>query len=422
MSDDEQRSGAGARRWPWLVTLLVVVLAGVGVYLALRSGGDETPPPATNGVPTPTWPVSEEEAEESPEASVTEEAPTTPDQEVTLPGLPTLPPATDEPASVLEGLDAPWDLAFLPSGAFLVTARDQATVLLVDEQGATVLTGPGADELVATTVTDGEGGLLGVAVGPQPAAVTPTIHLYRTTAGGNEVVSATVDLISGTLGELEPVLTGIPAGQVHNGGRIAFGPDEALYVGTGDAGQADLAQDPGSLAGKILRITATGEAATGNPVNGSPVWSTGHRNVQGLAWDGGGRLYAADIGQDLADELNVIVGSGNYGWPVVEGPGGAELGFIDPIAWWAPAEATPSGIAYADGAVHLAGLRGSQLWSVQVVAGMAREQTASLDLGRLRTVVVGPDGALWILTNNTDGRGEPREGDDRLVRVAVPTG
>ena len=412
--DEHGAAGPAARWWVWALGLAAVLIA---VAVVLWPGDEETPPLGDDGSVTPTWPVPPEEGTDAATPSAT---PTAAVPEVILPGLPPLPPATAEPATVLENLTSPWDLAFLPSGAFLVTSRDTATITLVDEQGVTTLTGPGATGLAATTAFGGEGGLLGVAIGPQPAAVTPTIHLYRTTASGNEVVSATIDLISGTLGELRPVLTGIPAAGNHNGGRLAFGPDGLLYVATGDAGQPDLAQDPGSLAGKILRITAEGEAAPGNPVEGSPVWSLGHRNVQGLAWDDADRMYASEFGQDTTDELNVIVPGGNYGWPVVEGAGGAVMGFVDPIAQWATSDASPSGIAYADGAIHLAALRGQRLWTVPVVGGIAGVPTSSLELGRLRAVVQGPDGALWILTNNTDGRGVPREGDDRLVRVLPP--
>lgn len=418
---DEQGTAGPARRGWALAIAVLAVLAIAVLALVLWPRDEPAPPLEDDGSVTPTWSVPSEETTENETAAPP--ATTDPaDPEDLLPGLPDLPPATAEPVTVLENLTSPWDLAFLPSGAFLVTSRDTATISLVDEQGIATLTGPGAEALAATTLLGGEGGLLGIAVGPQAPAVTPTLHLYRTTEAGNEVVSATIDLISGTLGELHPVLSGIPAAGNHDGGRLAFGPDGYLYVATGDAGRPDLAQDPGSLAGKILRITAEGKAAPGNPVAGSPVWSLGHRNVQGLAWDEGGRMYASEFGQDTTDELNLIVPGGNYGWPVVEGAGGAEVGFVDPIAQWPTSEASPSGIAYADGAIHLAALRGQRLWTVPVVGGIAGEPTASLDLGRLRTVVAGPDGALWILTNNTDGRGEPREGDDRLVRVLPPTG
>jgi glucose/arabinose dehydrogenase len=213
------------------------------------------------------------------------------------------------------------------------------------------------------------------------------------------------------------VLTGIPKAGNHDGGRIAFGPDGLLYVGTGDAGRREAAQDRSSLGGKILRLTPDGAPAPGNPFPGSPVYSLGHRNVQGLTWDGQGRLWAAEFGQDTWDELNRITPGANYGWPVVEGRAGRE-GYTDPVAQWKPAEASPSGIAHADGAIWLAALRGSRLWRVPVDGGSPSSYLDGAH-GRLRTVLAEPDGTLLLTTSNTDGRGEVRPGDDHVYRVAV---
>ncbi len=332
---------------------------------------------------------------------------------------PALPPAAATPQDVLTGLAAPWGLAFLPGGAVLVTLRDSAQVLLLGADGVRTLGGPGADQLAATTVHRGESGLLGVAVSPD-VGQDRLVYLYRTAAAGNEVVRAELDPVAGTLGDLQPVLSGIPAANHHDGGRIAFGPDAMLYIGTGDAGERRVAQDPGSAAGKILRVTPDGAPAPGNPVPGSPVWSLGHRNVQGLGWDGSGRMFASEFGQDTWDELNVITPGANYGWPDAEGTGG-RAGFTDPVATWGTDDASPSGIAVTDDAVYLAALRGQRLWRVPLTADGVGGPTVALDgLGRLRAAAVGPDGALWVLTNNTDGRGDPREGDDRLVRLLPP--
>ncbi|MBC7291613.1 MAG: PQQ-dependent sugar dehydrogenase [Actinotalea sp.] len=364
----------------------------------------------------------------SPPAPTTAEPAPSPAPPTGVPG-PDLPAATAAPQDVVTGLSAPWDLAFLPGGAVLVTLRDAAQVLLLRDTGLVTLTGPGAEELVAGTATRGEGGLLGVTV-PEDAvpedadagAATLPVYLYRTTPDGNEVVRAPLDPAAGTLGPLEPVLTGIPAEGTHNGGRIAFGPDGYLYVATGDAQARGASGDPASLAGKILRVTADGEPAPGNPVPGSPVLSLGHRNVQGLGWDTDGTLVASEFGQNRLDELNVVEPGGNHGWPEVEGDGGGP-GFVDPVVTWTTEVASPSGLAVTDDAVWVAALRGARLWEVPWADGApAGEPVAHLvgELGRLRHVAVGPDGALWVLTNNTDGRGQPRDGDDRLVRLLPP--
>ena len=339
---------------------------------------------------------------------------------LTFPPGPDVPPATSEPQDVLTDLTTPWSLAFLPGGALLITQRDSAEVILLGARGGLVLTGDGAQALQAGTQLGGEGGLLGVTVSPD-VEQDGLVYLYRTTSTGNEVVRASLDPATGTLGPLEQVLTGIPAAGSHNGGRLAFGPDGFLYVTTGDAGDPRASQDPASLGGKILRLTAQGASAPGNPVEGSPVWSLGHRNVQGLAWDEEGTMFASEFGQDTYDELNVIVPGGNYGWPDVEGRSTAD-GMINPVMQWSTDQASPSGIAVTGDQVHLAALRGERLWTVPFFQDGPGEATETLvgALGRLRDVVVGPDGALWILTHNTDGRRSPRPGDDRLVRLAAP--
>lgn len=344
----------------------------------------------------------------------------------------------------MEELPVPWGLAPLPGDSFLVTMRDSAMLARVHPSGGADPNGgteylawsSGAQELADQTVADGEGGLLGVAVDPEDAGPAITVFLYRTGATDNAVVQAELDLDSGVLRDLTTVLDGIPKASNHNGGRIAFGPDGYLYVATGDAGDPANAQDPESLAGKILRITPDGEPAPGNPDAGSPVWSMGHRNVQGLGWDPSGRMFAGEFGQDELDELNVIEPGGNYGWPEVEGPGD-EAGFIDPVAWWPTSEASPSGIAVTEEAVYLASLRGERLWRVPLLGEASAvadgespgfgEPQALLEgeFGRLRAVHAGPDGELYVLTNNTDGRGEPtttedgRLVDDRLLRVTL---
>ena len=310
----------------------------------------------------------------------------------------------------------PWGVDFLPDGAAVVTERMTGRVLQVTPDGT--LSRLGA---ITATVPQGEAGLLGVAVSPDFAS-DRTLFLYLTTGSDNRVVRAELDG-SGQggleLGEPTVVLDGIPAGFIHDGGRIAFGPDGYLYVTTGETGNPELAQDPDSLAGKILRITADGEPAPGNPDPASPVWSLGHRNVQGLAWDDAGRLWASEFGDSTWDELNLVEKGGNYGWPEVEGTGGGPE-YVDPALVWPVEEASPSGLAYADGHLWMAGLRGQRLWRIKVSeGGRASRPTAFFteDYGRLRTVVTSPDGELWLTTSNQDGRGEPTPADDRIIVI-----
>ena len=330
---------------------------------------------------------------------------------------------------VATDLDVPWGIAFLPDGRAVVTLRGEAALLLVGPDGTvTPVVGQGADEVRATTKPAGEGGLLGVAVLPGANAVSADLAIYQTTADDNRVLRAT--LAGDALGATRAILTGIPKGSVHNGGRLAVGPDGMLYVGTGETGTRPLAQDPASLGGKVLRVTPDGAPAPGNPDPASPVWNTGHRNVQGIAFAPDGRVFGSEFGQDTWDELNVLVAGGNYGWPTVEGVGGTGQGFVDPLVTWATADASPSGIAVTDEGVYLAALRGQRLWRVPLhplppgaaptdPAGVGQPQVVLDGYGRLRAVVVAPDGSLWVLTNNRDGRGTPRTGDDRILRVTL---
>ncbi|MER7765408.1 PQQ-dependent sugar dehydrogenase [Kitasatospora sp. NPDC096140] len=323
-------------------------------------------------------------------------------------------------ATLAEGLAVPWGVAVLPDGDLLVSERDTARIVRVAATGGTT-----SEEGVVPGVTaGGEGGLLGLALSPS-FADDHLVYAYLSTAGDNRVVRIGYHPERSAGSRLEApvdVLSGIPHGPRHNGGRIAFGPDGMLYVTTGDSSDPELAQDKGSLGGKILRLTPDGAPAPGNPFPGSPVYSYGHRNVQGLAWDGEGRLWAGEFGEDTWDELNLIRPGGNYGWPTVEGSG-HRPGFLDPVAQWHPADASPSGLAYAGGALWMAALRGTRLWYVPIAGDhLAGSPQSYLDgaYGRLRTVVTDRDGTLLLATGNTDGRGDPRPGDDRILRLGVP--
>jgi glucose/arabinose dehydrogenase len=305
----------------------------------------------------------------------------------------------------------PWGLAFLPDGSALVTLRDRAEVVRI---GAGPPTSVGD---IPGVVPGGEGGLMGVVLSPDFAS-DRQVFLYFTAAEDNRIVRATYD--GSRLTGIRPIFTGIPKAGNHDGGRIVFGPDGFLYVGTGDAGQSDRAQDRTALGGKILRLTRDGEPAPGNPFPGSPVWSYGHRNVQGMAWDASGRMFASEFGQNAWDELNEIVPGGNYGWPVVEGIA-EDARFRNPLRQWTTEDASPSGIAMGpDGAVYMAALRGMCLWRIPLAGGVVGEPQRLLadTYGRLRTVEVAPDGRLWVVTSNTF-RGSPRAGDDRVIALPL---
>ncbi|WP_067461478.1 PQQ-dependent sugar dehydrogenase [Actinomadura macra] len=318
--------------------------------------------------------------------------------------------APGDPRELVTGLNVPWAIAFLPGGDALVTERDTARLLRVTPAGKKTDVGkvPGVEP-------EGEGGLMGVAVSPSYAR-DQQIYLYYTAASDNRVVKATYD---GRLGTPKPIVTGIPKGGNHNGGRLAFGPDGMLYATTGETGDTSRSQDKDSLGGKILRVTPDGAPAPGNPY-GTRVWSYGHRNVQGLAWDDGRRLFATEFGQDRFDEINHIVKGDNYGWPVVEGVGDRR-GYTDPLLTWTTDEASPSGLAYAGGSLWAAALRGRRLWQVPLTNGEPGRPVARFEntYGRLRAAVTAPDGSLWITTSNKDGRGDPTSKDDRIIVVPV---
>jgi glucose/arabinose dehydrogenase len=308
-------------------------------------------------------------------------------------------------ADLATGLDVPWGIAFLPDGSALIAERNSGAVKHMTAPGAVNPVGN-----VAGVAARGEGGLLGLATAGQ------TVFAYLTTLQDNRVVRMGFD--GAALTEQSPILTGIPASSVHDGGRIAFGPDGKLYVATGEAGDRPLAQDRSSLGGKILRINPDGSIPADNPDPGSPIWSFGHRNIQGLAWDSAGRLWATEYGANQLDELNLIQPGGNYGWPMAEGRVGRE-GLIDPLIEWPVSEASPSGLAFFGGSLWVACLRGERLFRIPVGGDGALGEPSALfvgQYGRLRTVAAAPDGTLWFTTSNRDGRGNPRDGDDRILQ------
>ncbi|MFI1648835.1 PQQ-dependent sugar dehydrogenase [Streptomyces avidinii] len=318
-----------------------------------------------------------------------------------------------------KGLESPWGVAPLPGGDLLVASRDKGTISRV-AAGSGAVTQIGE---VPGVAPGGEGGLMGLALSPGFAS-DRLVYVYFTTESDNRIARLRYDEQrppGQQLGAPDTVFRGIPKGLIHNGGRIAFGPDKMLYAGTGETGEKGLAQDKKSLGGKILRMTPDGDPVHGNPEADSVVYSYGHRNVQGLAWDKDKRLWAAEFGQNTWDELNLIEPGANYGWPEAEGKAGRP-GFRDPVAVWKTDEASPSGIAWAEGSIWMAGLKGQRLWRIPLAgAQLAAEPEAFLtgEYGRLRTVVPLGGDRMLLVTSETDGRGSPEAGDDRILTLTV---
>ncbi|WP_107419552.1 PQQ-dependent sugar dehydrogenase [Streptomyces sp. CB03578] len=343
------------------------------------------------------------------------------------PGASGSPPASTPPArgsvtvsgEIAKGLESPWGVAPLPDGDLLVASRDKGTISRVRVSTGEV-TPIGR---VPGVAPGGEGGLLGLALSPGFAS-DRMVYAYFTTESDNRIARMRYDEQRDPgqqLGAPDTVFRGIPKGLIHNGGRIAFGPDKMLYAGTGETGDTGLAQDKKSLGGKILRMTPDGEPVHGNPEADSVVYSYGHRNVQGLAWDKDKRLWAAEFGQNTWDELNLIEPGGNYGWPEAEGKAGRP-GLRDPVAVWKTGEASPSGIAWTQGSVWMAGLKGERLWRIPLAGAVpVAEPEAFLTgkYGRLRTVMALGGDRLLLVTSETDGRGSPESGDDRILTLTV---
>jgi glucose/arabinose dehydrogenase len=351
---------------------------------------------------------------ESPQPSTRTASPEPPQQSESAPEI-SRDPADLRPEvsrTVATGLRAPWGLAFLPDGDALVSERDTRRILEVTRGGEVRQVG-----VVESAVPQGEAGLLGLEVSPT-FDEDRLVYAYVSTAEDNRVVRMEYD--GRRLGAPQPVLTGIPNGFIHDGGRLLFDEEGMLLVSTGEIGEPDLAQDRESLGGKILRITPDGEPAPGNPVGGSPVWTMGHRNVQGLAIDDADRLWATEFGAQTWDELNLIERSRNYGWPVVEGRGEQDE-YRNPFVQWSTAEASPSGLAFLDGSLWAGALQGERLWQIPVTDDGVGDPRGWFvgDYGRIRTVVASPEGTLWITTSNRDGRGQPTAEDDRILELEL---
>lgn len=325
--------------------------------------------------------------------------------------------------TMAEGLDTPWELRFLPDGDVLVTERRGRLLRLTREAGASPPLTVAESHDVPDVEEAGEGGLMGLAL--HPAYPDPAwIYLCHTLRGGDGLENRVVRFTfrDGALSDQSVLLGDVPGASIHDGCRLEFGPDGRLYVTSGDAGDADDAQREGSLAGKIHRIGDDGSVPSDNPF-GSPVWTLGHRNPQGLAFDEGRRLWSTEHGPSGMpggrDELNRIESGENYGWPEIT-DGETREGLRAPVLHSGDATWAPAGLAELGGSLFFAGLRGSALYEARgVLSGGEVLLLAHFrdDFGRLRPVGVGPDGWLWFGTSNRDGRGSPAASDDRLLRV-----
>jgi glucose/arabinose dehydrogenase len=315
---------------------------------------------------------------------------------------------------VADNLQIPWEIAFLPNGDLLVTERPGTLKRIGKESRVYVIEG---------VRHIGEGGLLGMALHPQ-FSENRWIYLYLTTSIGDGLKNRVerYRFEEDRLSEKTIIIDNIPAAAYHDGGRIAFGLDGYLYITTGDAGSSKLAQDINSLAGKILRIKDDGSIPPDNPF-GNAVWSYGHRNSQGLAWDNRGRLWATEHGRSGIrsglDELNLIEKGKNYGWPVIQGDE-RKAGMETPIIQSGPDETwAPAGIVYWNGSLFFGGLRGQSFYEAKIFDDdkILLKAHFRQEFGRIRAVVMGPDGYFYIATSNTDGRGDPKPNDDKIIRI-----
>lgn len=404
-----------ARRSSWTSLVLALTLVVQALLWAGCGGGTTTTVPTT-GAP----------ATDSPKVVSTEAGATTAPTSIALP----TPPAADADLQVevvATGLDVPWEMRFLPDGNLVVTERIGRIVRVNPRTG--VVTPLGSLPVMA----NGESGLLGLAVDPDFPA-QPYLYVAYTHDAGRSGLQNRVSRLTlngDAIGGEKILVDGIPAGSIHDGSRVAFGPDDFLWVTTGDAGRGSPAQDRGSLAGKVLRMDRDGRPAPGNPFPGSLVYSYGHRNPQGIAWlPGEPRPFLTEHGPDTNDEINHVEAGGNFGWPTFVGTVGRP-GFVDPIYTWTPTIAPAGAVFYEADAIP--GWRGSLLFvtlkeqdlrrltSVDTTFGAVSHEDILLDgrFGRLRSIAVGPDGALYLGTSNRDGRGSPGTDDDRILKVTA---
>lgn len=323
-------------------------------------------------------------------------------------------------AIIAQNLDTPWGIVFLPDKSILVTER-AGRIKLIDSNGS-LEEKPVA--VIDSVIEIGEGGLLGVALHPNFSA-NRYIYFYYTYEGNdnktqNKVVRMTY--IDKKFKEEKVIVDKIPGAPNHNGGRIKFGPDNFLYITTGDAQNPSLAQDTTSLAGKILRVTDEGKPVSDNPF-GNIIFSYGHRNSQGLAWDENGRLWATEHGRSGIlsglDEINLIDPGKNYGWPIIQGDEKKD-GMESPRLHSGSNTWAPAGAVFIGNSIIFGGLRGKALYQAVIDGDNIKlKEHFKSEFGRIREVILGPDGYLYITTSNRDGRGTPKSGDDKIIKIDI---
>ena len=385
--------------------------AAAGAVTGCSPSGPAAPAPSASTSPSappspaPTAPPSSVAPSSAGPAQPSSEAPS-----------PSAQPTTVEPrvaGMIADDLDVPWGMVFLRSGTALVSERNSGRLISITADGRKNTLGE-VDGVVPPSGA-GEGGLMGIALAPGDEE---TLYAYLTTGSDDRLVR--ISLANGRVGKPKALLTDIPTSVHHHGGRLLFAPDKTLFLSTGDAEQSGTAQDRNALTGKILRLTTEGQAAPGNPY-GNRTWSYGHRNIEGLAFDARGRLWASEFGDKVADELNLIVKGGNYGWPDVEGPSGDDRFEQPAYSWDDVTEASPAGLAITRSTAFVGALRGRCLYALPLngdkIGRPSRHFTG--EYGRIRNVFAAPDGSLWITTSNTDGRTSPGARDDQILRVTL---
>ncbi|MFD1038327.1 PQQ-dependent sugar dehydrogenase [Virgibacillus byunsanensis] len=336
------------------------------------------------------------------------ESPTSENETVTEKGVESV--TVGERKIIAQNLQEPWEIAKV-NNTFYVSERNGSIVTIDGENQSRKPV-----KFDKNLANQPEAGLLGIAF-PDDFTETETAFAYYSYQEDNEYYQRVVTIEQGNEHWVEQsiLIDHIPGGQFHQGGRIEIGPDENLYITTGDATNPELAQDVDSLAGKILRMNPNGSIPEDNPFNNSYVYSYGHRNPQGLAWDSDDRLFATEHGSDAHDEINRIIKGSNYGWPVVEGDE-SENDMEGPIIHSGTETWAPSGMTYFNNNFYFASLRGEGVRKFDPF-----EETQHLivsDVGRVRDLLAVDDG-IYVITNNTDGRGIPSENEDVLLFISI---